>query len=299
MPRSTQFWLAIGTPENWHTAFDYGNIWGLRPSQRRYWESLGENTDMVFFYATTPVSGVIGHGIVRTKIHQLSPLWPDERVRNEVIWPLRFEFDVLSCLSPHAWREQRIVLGDLKARARAGFQAVEASIAAELLRELPTGIPEHVLVADPVGLRSRAIPSLTLETSTSTHDLHDHSKVLLAEIGRLQRFVSDTEYPLENRRLDVVWRRVQRSVPSFVFEVQVAGNLTEAMGKLKQAFSLWNSNIFLVGKQEHRGPVGDMLGGTFHEIRDRLRFVELGQLEELYNRKRAYREFENQLGILG
>jgi len=297
MPRATRFWLAVGTPENWHTAFDYGGIWGLKNSQRRFWEAIVENSDIVFFYATTPVSGVVGHGIVRTKLRQDSPLWPDERARDEIIWPLRFEFDVMACLPPKVWREQRIVLSLLKSRARSGFQSVEADVARELLRSLPSAVPQDLVLANPVGLRARPVGILT-PTSSSATTPHDHAQWLLAEIGRLQRFVADTEYPLENRRLDVVWRRVQRSVPSYVFEVQVGGNLTEGMGKLKQAHDLWNSNIFLVGKEEHRKPVSDLLGDTFHEVQRKLRFLELGQVDELYQRKRAYRDLENQLGIL-
>jgi len=71
------------------------------------------------------------------------------------------------------------------------------------------------------------------------------------------------------------------------------------MGKLKHAFDLWNSNIFLVGKNEHRAPANQLAGGTFREIQQRLRFIEVSQVEDLYQRKRAYRELEGQLGILG
>ncbi len=72
----------------------------------------------------------------------------------------------------------------------------------------------------------------------------------------------------------------------------------EGMGKLKQAHDLWNSNIFLVGKKEHRRPVNELLSATFREIQNRLRFIELAQVEALYQRKHAYRELEGQLGIL-
>ncbi len=295
---TTRFWLAVGTPQNWHTAFDYGGIWGLKATQRRYWEAITENSDIVFFYVTTPVAGVVGYGIVRTKLHQNSPLWPEERARNEIVWPLRFEFDVLACLPPRFWNAQKVVLSELKIRARSGFQSLEAAIAQDLLPALPSGVPQELLVITTVGLRAKPAGIAPTEVPAAVADPHSHAQWVLAEIGRFQRYVADTEYPLENRRLDVVWRRVQRSVPSFVFEVQVGGNLTEAMGKLKQAFDLWNSNIFLVGKEEHRAPADQLLGGTFHEIQHRLRFLEIAQVEDLYQRKRAYRELESQLGIL-
>ena len=251
---------------------------------------------MVFFYATMPVSGVVGYGIIRTKLHQLSPLWPQERADNRVIWPLRFEFDATSALPPSVWRDQRVVLDQLKARARSGFQEIEPRLAEELLRSLPSTAPRDLILTHPVGTRAR--PTIIPAPPSLPEDPHDRAQWLLAEIGRLQKFVTDTEYPLENRRLDVAWRRVQRSVPSYVFEVQVGGNLTEAVSKLKQAFELWNSNIYLVAAEAHREPLSHLATGAFHEIQPRLRFIELQQVEQLYQRKRAYRELETQLGIL-
>jgi hypothetical protein len=297
LPATTKFWLLVGTPTNWHTAFDYGGIWGLRKTQRHFWESLSENADVVFFYVTMPVAGVVGHGIVRTKLHQPSPLWPEERARNEVIWPLRFEFDVISCLQPYMWAEQRITSAELKSRARSGFQSLDAATASELIRGLPAQVPGGLVASprDVGGGRPAASPPPRAPMPT---DLHARAQWQISEIGRLQKFMTETEYPIENRRLDVVWRRVQRSVPSYAFEVQVAGNLTEGVGKLKQAYDLWNSNVFLVGKEEHRQPVNQLLTATFREIQPRLRFIELGQIEELYESKRAYRELESQLGIL-
>lgn len=291
------FWLAVGTRQNWHTAFDYGGIWGLKATQRHYWERISENQDIVFFYSNRPVSGVVGYGLIRTKLQQRSPLWHDELIRNEIIWPLRFEFDVLSCLAPNEWEDSRVAMPELGARVRGGFQGVEQALAEELMRALPNVVPRNLVLSTPTGLRAPA-PVLQLPPAGLPSDPHDRAQALLLEIGHLQRYLADAEYPLENRRVDVVWRRMQRSVPSYVFEVQVAGNITEALGKLKRAFNLWNSNIFLVGKQEHRAPFNELVQGTFHEVQHRLRFVELDQVEELYQRKRAYREFEGQLGIL-
>ncbi len=294
MASAPKFWLAVGTPVNWHTAFDYGGIWGLRNTQRHYWEPLNENSDLVFFYVTSPVSGVVGHGLIRTKLHQPSPLWPEERARNEVIWPLRFEFDVLSCLPPYVWEKQKVSSRELKSRARSGFQSLDPAAATELLRALPAQVPANLIVP----VRPQLSDALPVPDMPAGDNLHARAQWQIAEIGRLQKFMAETEYPIENRRLDVVWRKVQRSVPSYVFEVQVGGNLTEGIAKLKHAFDLWNSHVFLVGKEDHRVQVNQLVATTFREIEDRLRFIELGQVEELYETKRAYRDLESELGIL-
>jgi hypothetical protein len=298
MSSSNKFWLAVGTPEDWHTAFDYGGIWGLKTSQMRYWDMMTENSDIVFFYVTSPVAGIVGTGILRTKLHQLSPLWPAERAENKVIWPFRFEFDVTSCLAPAVWREQRVAAEELKTRVRSGFQQIEPELAERLIKSMPASRPDGLVLSPPLGVSAVRNSILKIPPSQAP-DTHQQIQGLLAEIGRLQKFVVDIEFPIENRRVDVTWRRVQRSVPSYVFEVQVGGNLTEALAKLKHAYELWNSNIFLVGKPEHKNPTSQLCDHSFHEIRERLRFLELNQVEELHRRKVAYRHFEDQLGILG
>jgi hypothetical protein len=65
-----------------------------------------------------------------------------------------------------------------------------------------------------------------------------HARIVdsLLEIGRLQNYLCQKEYPMGKARLDAVWRRVQRSVPNFVFEVQVGGNMYQALAKLKHAY---------------------------------------------------------------
>ncbi len=83
----SNYWLVVGSPHNWRTAFEQKNIWGLKQTQRYLWESLNEK-DTLFFYVTSPVSGIIGYGTVRTKFPQDQPLWPQEIEENKVIWPL-------------------------------------------------------------------------------------------------------------------------------------------------------------------------------------------------------------------
>ena len=57
------YWLVVGPPENWETAFNQGNIWGLINKQKHWWDKLNEG-DTVLFYATKPVSGFIGYGTI-------------------------------------------------------------------------------------------------------------------------------------------------------------------------------------------------------------------------------------------
>jgi predicted RNA-binding protein len=266
------YWLAVGPPENWKTAFEQRNIWGLTGRQKHLWAALTEN-DIVLFYATKPISGIIGYGPVQTKFRQDQPLWPQEIAEGRVIWPLRFEFNVEYCLPPDKWETGRITSDTLKLKAGMGFHSFEPQLARQMLSEFEAKAPEP------------ALPS------------HEELKRKLIEIGKLQKYLSEEEYTFDIGKLDVVWRRVERSVPTYVFEVHVSGDIYHDLAKLKHAFDLWNSRIFIVASQADRGKVNNLLSGTFHEIRDEVRFIELEKLKELYERKKAYLDLEKELGI--
>ena len=288
------YWLVVGAMQNWRTAFEHENIWGLKETQRHLWESLDEN-DKLLFYVTRPVGGIIGCGVVRTKFKQNQPLWPDELKEYKVIWPLRFEFDVEFCLPPDKWASGKIISKELWPRA--GFQLLSQNIGEKLVSTI--GAVEYVFEdSEPLLVSEPSVEFVSVvEKIEKAPPSHDHIKETLVQIGRLQKYIAQEEYPFDIGRLDVVWRRVEQSVPTYVFEVQVGGDVYHALAKLKHAFDLWNSHIFIVASEAERSKVGNLLSGTFHEIGNRINFIELEQVEELYKRKKDYLDFEKELGI--
>jgi hypothetical protein len=273
------WWLVIGSRENWGTAFLSKGIWGLKDSQRhrRIWEELSSG-DKIVFYATKPVGGIIGYGTVVTKFRQDTPLWPEEMKKGSAIWPYRFEFDVSYLIPKDKWDKDRLVLDELKNIVRGGFQRITESMGMKIISILNAaeGKKEDV----------------------SPISLHDEIKRKLVEIGRIQKFVAQSEYTTNGARLDVVWRRVEQGVPTYVFEVQVGGDLYHAIGKLKHAFDLWNSNIFLIVGEEDIPKARELLAGTYHEISNRIKLIELQKVEELFRLKKAYHDFEEAIGII-
>jgi hypothetical protein len=276
----SRWWLAVGPPEYWQIAFEQGSIWGLRATPRHdsLWENLSED-DCVLFYATLPVGGVIGYGVVRTKFKQDKPLWPSEVKEGKVIWPNRFEFDVKYLLPQDKWETRKVVSESLKIIARSGFQIIKEGLANEIIKTFPT---------EPI----------KKETEKAGVSLHGEIKAKLVEIGRLQKHIAEPEYDMDGGKLDVVWRRIERAVPAYVFEVQIGGDLYHAIGKLKHAFDLWNSNIFLVVAEEDIRKANELLSGTFHEIQNKVKLIESTKIDELLRRKKAYRDFEAELGIM-
>jgi hypothetical protein len=277
----SKWWLAVGPPEYWQIAFEQGRIWGLRatPIHDALWKNLLEGDDLVF-YATLPIGGVIGYGEIRTKFKQDRPLWPSEVKHGKVIWPNRFEFDVKYLLPQDKWKTHKFVSNSLKIIVRRGFQVIKQELANEIIKTFP-------------------IEPLTKEVGEKVSvSLHDEIKAKLVEIGRLQKHIAEPEYDMDGGKLDVVWRRIERAVPAYVFEVQIGGDLYHAIGKLKHAFDLWNSNIFLVVGENDLRKANELLSGTFHEIQNKVKLIEVAKIDELFKRKKAYRDFETQLGII-
>ena len=50
------------------------------------WDQMDEG-DLVFFYVTKPVSGVVGYGIIEETIVEDYALWPNEIRQNRVSYP--------------------------------------------------------------------------------------------------------------------------------------------------------------------------------------------------------------------
>jgi len=284
-----QFWLVVGSDKNWKVAFENKNLWGLKDFRelRSLWNMLREG-DGLLFYVSKPVHGIVGFGHVVTKFRQTNPLWPEEIKRNEVVWPLRFEFDIEYCLPPSLWKSHRYTSHNLQMISRMVFQCypIEEVNAARISLDLKplTETTKLPLVEPRIAAEPDAIK-------------HDDLKAYLAEIGRVQGYIADEEYPLESTRLDVVWRRVERSVPTFVFEVQIGGDIYHAMAKLKHAYDLWNSHIFLVAAMGDKSKYQELLSGTFHEVAKQMRFIEVSSVKELLGKKRDYKEMERGLGI--
>lgn len=285
-----QCWLIVGTEKNWKVAFENNNIWGLKDFRelKGLWNMLREG-DGLLFYVSKPVHGIVGFGNVVTKFRQTIPLWSDEIRKNTVIWPLRFEFDIEYCLPPNLWETHKFTSHNLEAISRMVFQCFpveEVNTARSTLGLQP--LIEAVL---PSQIESPVVS----KTMTMNHEV---IKTHLAEIGRMQGFVADKEYTMEGGRLDVVWRRVERSVLTFVFEVQIGGDTYHAMAKLKHAFDLWNSHIFFVATIHEKGKYEELLSGTFHEVKNHMRFIDITMVEELLKRKKDYKDLERNLGIL-
>ncbi len=279
--KGSNYWNLPGSVENWDVGVER-RVWGMKPKFAKTWSRIS-NGDILFFYVAAPVRGVVGYGHVVAKFKGSDTLWPDEIRSAKVIYPYRFEFEITSVLNPKKWVSGRVPVRGPGISIQS-IGRVQADTASKLLIRLQSewGVPEPPDQQPPP------------EQKVSRHDM---AKDLLLDVGRMRRFVCGDEYRIDGERIDVVWKRVERSVPTYAFEVQIGGDIYHAIGKLKHAFDIWNSKIFLVIDQKSIPKVSELLTGTFHEIAGYLKVVQLEELERLQAAMASVHHLEKELGL--
>ncbi|NVM55475.1 MAG: hypothetical protein HWN66_17340 [Candidatus Helarchaeota archaeon] len=285
-----KFWVLSGNSlENWEKGIKDG-IWGVRNKKglRRSWDRISKG-DILIFYVGRPIGGVIGFGRAEAKFKQDKPLWPDEIRANRIIYPFRFEFKTEYSLPKETWHEKKISIRDLKIGYWAGLNPLKDR---NTIRDLNARIKESwgVVLEEPIGVGEKP--------PEYSPNLHNKIKDMIYEIGKIERYISEKEYPLDSERLDVAWRKVDRGVPSRAFEVQIGGDIYHALAKLKHAFDLWNSDLFIIIKDENRPKVEELLAGTFHEVRDRINIVAIGKVQRLYHLQLEHEKLKAELGLV-
>jgi hypothetical protein len=126
-----EVWISVGTPENWETAIA-GNIWGVVEGRKNVWEKL-QKGDILLFYATSPIKGIIGVGRIKNKFKQDKPLWAKEIKENRVIWPYRYDFEVEFLLPRSDWENKKVSITGLNVNIRTGLNLIKDREVVKLL----------------------------------------------------------------------------------------------------------------------------------------------------------------------
>ena len=284
-------WVLCGKPENWNIALKDG-LWGLVPKGQGKWRYLKQG-DLLYFYANSPITGVIGVGRLQAKFKQNVPLWPDEISKKEVLYPFRFEFQSEYVLPESDWKTKRIKVS-LPIGFYSGTNLLDDQ---DIIDELQSALKKEwgVEIAYQENAPSKQVAPVP---EAKPVDLsHDKVKDMIFEIGKISHYMADKEYEINSDRLDVVWRRVEKSVPTYAFEIQIGGDIYHALGKLKHAYDLWNSNIFIVIDEKHRNKVDELLSGTFHEIANEIKIINLNRINSLYSLQKDDVKLRKQIGL--
>ena len=137
-------------------------------------------------------------------------------------------------------------------------------------------------------------PAPTIPASLRHNEIRD----LVKEIGDLKSFIAETEHPMDGLRVDTVWKTVPQAAPNWVFEVQMGGNLYEALTKLKHAYDIWNSrHLYLVTTEDYTEQAEWLLIGAFHQIGRDTRVTHWRKFAELFELLTRVSFLEKELGL--
>lgn len=309
MNRKSQNWLLIGVRKNWETALSQPvPLWGLKSRYQGEFQALNIG-DIVWFYITSPIKGVIGFGVVKDKyIDNMNLIWDEELRKKEVIWPLRFRILVLKVINRELWNTDNIRINDFHLNWQIGFQLLQDNHLAMLSKraEKIFGIlsQENIFsgstIAPPL-VKEAPISYIPTEQIEKPQYTHKNLQETIAEIGKLQFYHTQLEYPIElpgeDKNLDVVWKREIAGAPTVAFEVELSGMIEKAISRLKFAFNRWNSRPMIVVPKEFSKKINNIIGAENRIFSQQIKMYEPIQIIELLNKKRELKTLEQNLGI--
>jgi predicted RNA-binding protein len=276
-------------------------LWGFPDNRvnRRRWSLLEPGGEALLYFEHKGVKGVWGLARIVDVFERRRPVgyWVGRpsgfplQVRLELEAPVRHKPTPGSPIDP-SWfdgvtplrREEAAALGVKLLRSRADRWSIIAfgagGYSIEVFERLKGEFAVRNAAAKP------GAPS------------HEDVKRILEEVGRMQGRYVTVEEPIDGKRLDVAWRRIQRAVPYAVFEVCIGGDLYADLMKLKHAVDLWNSIAVLVTTRDRVEEARKWIEGALHEVAQNFRIVTVEEIVELYERKRSYKELEAKLGLI-
>lgn len=236
--------------------------------------------------------------------------WNEERASGRVIWPYRFRFRVLKVIDHQQWQARRIDIREFGLVWQRGFQQLGAEHSAELMQRFQNscGLPVDTnvftgttIISHGLARENQEARPIVTAAGTEANLTHRDLQETIAEIGTLQFYYTQLEYPIElpgeERNLDVVWRREISGVPTYAFEIELSGSIETALLRLRYAFNQWNSRPRIIVPARLFQRVNNVAASQDRMFFEQLRMYEPEQVVSLLKRKRELRDVENELGI--
>jgi len=296
-------WVFSVAPENWAIVKDQ-RVWAVESRRARDKVELGDH--LIFYVTRSKPPAFMGIFKVLGDWHEAKePLWHDEMQSGKVLYPWQIAIEPVQlgavdykALSRQlSFVENKRVWFVYMMGTPANFgRPIHVKDYELIFREmLKPPISVEFLQKRPVKreVKPRPVKVATLRKMPSHRELRD----IVQEIGAMKGRISKVEYPLDDITLDVAWMRTPDSKPAWVFEVQIAGNMYQALAKLKHAWDIWNSKPFLVTNERYEKQANWLLGGTFHEIKTDMRIVNYRKIIELHRALKEAAAVESEINL--
>lgn len=282
------YWLFSVTPENWEIARKR-QIWAVRTENIAHKIKKG---DFIVLYVTSIRSFCSILQVVEDWTLAEEAIWTDEIHEGKIKYPYQTKATIITGGLANA-KELVAKLKFVENKQRWGVYFLGAP--ANLRRPIPES--DYQLIHETMKLKPLPADVSTLIKSkpqakkaeakksrkdTSGVPKHNEIRDMILEIGKIEGKIAEVEYPIDNLRLDVVWKTISSGNPKWAYEVQMAGNFYEALTKLKHAWDKWNSKPFLITTDQYMTQAKSLLEGSFHEMREDARIVNWEEMVRLH-----------------
>jgi predicted RNA-binding protein len=256
--------------------------------------------DKVIFYVTrTQPPAFMGvYEISKEWRKANEPVWSDEKEAGEIIYTFRTDIKQVKIGTAHV---KEIVKNLEFIINKRNYQVYLIGSPGNMKRPIPEKDLHTIMGA--LREESAFIEPRPSEPKPTTPQVpislrHHEIRDLIMEIGNLKSFIAETEHPMDGLRIDTVWKTVAQAAPNWVFEVQIGGDLYEALTKLKHAYDIWNSrHLYLVTVEDYVDQAEWLLSGAFHQIHHDTRVVHWRKFAELYELLSRVSALEKELGL--
>ena len=288
-------WLFSVTPENWEIARKR-HIWAVRTENIAQKIKKG---DLIVLYVTRIRSFCSILQVVEDWTQAKHAIWTDEINEGKIKYPYQTKATMIMGGLVNT-KELVAKLSFVENKQRWGVYFLGAP--ANLRRPIPESdyrlihetmkskpLPADVSTLIKVKPEAKKEEAGKSRKGTSRVPKHNEIRDMILETGKIEGKIAEVEYPIDNLRLDVVWKTITSGNPKWTFEVQMAGNFYEALTKLKHAWDKWNSKPFLVTTDSYEAQAKSLLEGSFHEMKEDARIVNWERIVTLHKcLKEAY-----------
>jgi len=303
-------WLFSVTLPNWEL-LKRDNVWAVRSEAVKSKINMGDR--LIFFVKGSQPPSIMGVYEVVGEWRLSSKLrWTEEKPEQRIIYP--WEVDM-----------KPILLGTLNMRENIGSLAFIENknkwavylIGSPANLHRPIGdadyefilakmkMPPYIVEFKPkpavVPTGEPKLPTIMVKPQPPPSAIKEltHPKIcnMIIRLGELEDYIVEGEVPVNGERLDVTWRRKLRKFPDIAFEVQLKGNLFQALTKLKEAWDLWRCISILVTTGEYEEDAKRWLPKAFHEMDEDARIVRWETISQWLEAAEKRKRIKDELKI--
>jgi len=262
-------------------------LWALKESLRDRWTSI-DNEDYILFYHA-------GKFIYAARVSFKYPFTEESkqveagsylaesiwgRDVDGKTWPYLFFLEDVREIDLPLPKLNELTGYNLKAVA--GFMKIRKEKAQSIIEYL-----QQIYLKPPVKPSPKPLELLQ----------HDQIVDAIYALGELIGYKPEKRWRHERYEFDVVWHKPPRIGPKYVFEVHVRGSLEAALLRLKHAYDLWESQIFLVSTEDQLKEAQSKFLGELHELKDKVTLLNIKNIKEFYDFKGKFEWLERKFGL--